>query len=256
MSQPNHAPIAMDKITEFLKESLFYPCSGLDGAPIKFTGKHFQKFIYVDYTIERDPFLQQCAHPGFRGYRMTDAHDLSVESVFGASWEDVGHQLRATVSDRDFDWSPESAFILATHFERVDGFDDEHGPKQFDLWFIKCEAITTYRAIYTRRGIKPKCVAHIRSGIALGGNFSGYIRILQKALSENPDGVPDYILHDTIGGDPRWGDYMRLLRFYQARARWTYKTAHHGFSHLTLRSRDERELPDFFSFGCDRLLAL
>ena len=256
MSQPNHAPIAMDKITEFLKESLFYPCSGLDGAPIKFTGKHFQKFIYVDYTIERDQFLQQCAHPGFRGYRMTDAHDLSVESVFGASWEDVGHQLRATVSDRDFDWSPESAFILATHFERVDGFDDEHGPEQFDLWFIQCEAITTYRALYTRRGIKPKCVAHIRSGIAFGGNFSGYIRVLQKTLIENPNGLPDYILHDTIGGDPRWGDYLRLLSFYRARTRWTYKTAHHGISHLTLRSRDERELPDFFSFGCDRLLAL
>ena len=256
MSQPNHAPIAMDKITEFLKESLFYPCSGLDGAPIKFTGKHFKKFIYVDYTIERDQFLQQCAHPGFRGYRMTDAHDLSVESVFGASWEDVGHQLRATVSGRHFDWSPERAFILATHFERIDGFDDEHGPEQFDLWFIQCEAITTYRAIYTRRGIKPKCVAHIRSGIAFGGNFSGYIRVLQKTLIENPNGLPDYILHDKIGADPQCGDNLPLVQFYQARARWTYKTAHHGISHLTLRSRDERELPDFFSFGCDRLLAL
>jgi hypothetical protein len=245
MFQPNHSLIAMDKITEFLKEALFYPCSGLDGTPVKFTGKYFQKFIYVDYSIDRDQFLQECMHPGFRGYRMTEVHDLSVESVFGDSWEHVGKQLRETVNNCDFDWSPQSAFILAAHFERIDGFDDEHGPKQFDLWFIKCEAITTYRAIYTRRGIKPKCVAHIRSGIAFGGNFSGYIRVLQKTLIENPDGPPDYILHDRIGGDPRWGDYLHLVQFYHTLARWTYQTLHHGFSHLTLKIRNNETCVDF-----------
>ncbi len=40
-------------LTEILEESLYYPASGFQGAPIEYLAGNFLSFVYADYGQER-----------------------------------------------------------------------------------------------------------------------------------------------------------------------------------------------------------
>ena len=72
----------------FLRECVFYPCSGLHGTPIQFLGKRFPRFLYADYSVDRERFDEAIHGRGFKGYRLRATEELDPENVFGMSWED------------------------------------------------------------------------------------------------------------------------------------------------------------------------
>lgn len=224
----------MSETDQFLRQAIFYPCSGKDGAPVKFVGKHFQSFFYADYSIDRDKFVGECESRGFLGYRVSRIQDLDVCSIFGSTWNEIGLEFQDTIKKVRFEWSPRLAFLIAVRFERLPEFPAEHGPQNFDLWFARCEAIATFRAVFVRRHIAPKCLAYIRSGIAFGGNFSDFPVELGRAVSDNPGGLPEFMLYDRMGGRPQCGDYLNLVENYSKVERWDYQTEGYGMSNLTL----------------------
>ncbi|MBP9019748.1 MAG: hypothetical protein KBG04_08025 [Bacteroidales bacterium] len=227
----------MNTLRQVLRDAVFYPCSGLDGAPVKFLAKRFQQFFYADYRIERDAFVRECEHRGFRGYRASTIQDLDVQQVFGCSWDDIGQEFRDTIARVPFDWSPRSAFVAAVHFKRLPEFSEDHGPPDFHLLFARCEAIATFRSVFSRRDIAPRCLVYIRSGIGFGGNFSEFPRELNRAVRNNRAGLPDFMLYDQMGGHPQYGDYLPLVEDYDQVERWDYQTEGYGQSHLTFARR-------------------
>jgi len=235
----------MNAIEEFLREAVYYPCSGTDGAPVKFTGKRFTKFLYADYAVTKERLLHECQHQGFRGYQASDVADIDVQSVFGGDWSDIAHQHQDILQRLLTPWIPETAYLIAVKFTRLDTFPEEHGPPSLALWFARCEAIATFRSVFTRRGIAPKCLAYIRSGIGFGGNFTQFPRALERTVAGNPAGLPQYMLSDHIGRNPRWGDYCQLVEAYHALERWDYRTEHYGHSNLTLGKRIRGHEPMF-----------
>jgi hypothetical protein len=210
----------MVDIDSFLKECVFYPCSALHGVPVKFLGKCFQRFLYVDYRIKRVDFEQSIEEGGFKGYRQSVVDEISPETLFGMSWDGVRESHRVSLSQIPFEWS--EPFVVLSRFERSPGYDDAHGPATFELMFVCCEAISTFISVFFRRNIVPRCLVHIRSGIGCGGNFSEYPYELNQALVENEGGLPPFIFYDFMGSSRDCGDYLDIIEKYETVEKWGY----------------------------------
>jgi hypothetical protein len=230
----------MDGIEEYLGESVFYPASGLDGAPVKFLGKNgFRRFFYADYAISREKFARENRERGFCGYRWHSTDELDFEAVFGCDWDTILHKHRCLITTLQFfDWDP--PFVAVARFERLASYADDHGPVHFELIFARCEAVTTYTDVFSRRRIAPKCIAYIRSGIGYGGNYPDFPQRLEEVLRQNPGGLPEFMLYDHLAADRRMGDYLSLIQEYEPIQRWDYRTEGYGVGSVTwakLRAR-------------------
>ncbi|MBU6401532.1 MAG: hypothetical protein KGS61_14540 [Verrucomicrobia bacterium] len=227
-----------DDIKAFLRESVFYPCCGLDGAPVKFTGKRFQRYFYVDYTIKRVEFEAECRQPGFCGYVCQGVRDLDFQQVFGNSAPEV----RRIYQDPAVQVRWAEPFVAIAEFERLPQYPESHGPARFELMFACCEAIAALRATYGRVEIAPLCLAYIRSGIGFGGGYEGFPQALMRALLANRAGPPRFVLYDHLGGNPRGGDYLSLIERYKVIERQNYRTEHYGWSNWTLAELERADL--------------
>ena len=210
----------MFDIDSFLKECVFYPCSALHGVPVKFLGNRFRRFLYVDYKIKRAEFDQSIEEGGFNGYQQSAVDELSPETIFGMSWDDVKESHCDTLSQVHSEWS--EPFVVLSRFTRLPDFNDDHGPATFELMFVCCEAIATFISVFSSRNIVPKCLVHIRSGISFGGNFSEYPGELNRALLENQGGLPPFMFYASMGSSRGGGDYLDIIEEYETVETWGY----------------------------------
>jgi hypothetical protein len=237
---------------QFLNGSVFYPCSGLDGAPIKYVGKTFQRFFYADYFTRKSDFFWDCQAGGCRGYTTSSVEELDVRTALGCSWEEIAQESPETIRELPFKWHPENAFLALARFEREPSYSDDHGPERFELLFAQCEAIALFRATYGRYGVVPGCLAHIRPGLSFGGNFRGYTEQLDRAMRQNRAGLPEFLLYDHLGADPGSGGYLPMASRYRKIQHWARYHPDFGSGGLYL-ARDrwrQRELAaDWASAG-------
>lgn len=208
----------MTNIDSFLRQCVYYPCSALHEVPVKILSKRFRRFFYADYSVERAQFEKFIEEDGFKGYRLSATDELTAEFVFGMSWEGVRQKHCNTLSRLHFEWS--EPFVVLSRFERASDLADDHGPASFEFMFARCEAIATFISTFSRRNIAPKCLAHIRSGIGLGGNFSDYPQELSRVLLANSGGLPGFMLYDQTGSSSNCGDYLDLIEKYESVERW------------------------------------
>ena len=57
-------------LKDVLKDSLYYPASGLNGTPVKYLAGNVWSYIYADYAIERDKYLYIAT--SFPGHRIVE----------------------------------------------------------------------------------------------------------------------------------------------------------------------------------------
>ena len=218
----------MNDIDSFLKDCVYYPCSGLHGVPVRLLGKRFQRFFYADYSVDRNQFESSISNAGFKGYQLSAREDLAPELVFGMSWKEFAQRHHSTTSRVPIERS--NPFVALCRFKREMDFNDDHGPLEFELMFARCEAIATFVSAFSQRNVAPKCLVYIRSGIGFGGNFSEYPRDLRSALLSNSSGLPSFMFYDAMGSNSNCGDYLDLVKNYEQIERWGYPDG----GHLTL----------------------
>lgn len=211
--------ISMNQWENFLSECVYYPCSGLHGTPVKLLSSRFQKFFFCDYFIKLQEFLNGVENGGFNGYTLTSLVDVSPEDIFGVSWDRFRSDNDETFSRLHFDWC--EPFIAFCTFRREADVPGSHGPEKFELLFARSEAIATFDSVFSRHRISPKCLVHVRSGMGFGGNFSGYPRLLEDSLRTCRGGLPQFILHDSLGVGPG-GDRLQLINEYREVQTWGY----------------------------------
>ena len=199
-------------VRRLLRDSVFYPCSGLDGRPVELLGRRWQTFVYADYDIDRERLETECRERGFRGYDLDELEFIPWNSLFKRSWSAVRRDLDLVAERRGVP-VPEP-FIASCNWIRQADVSGDHGPARFTLWFIRLEAVTAYRELYVRRRVAPRCLVNVCPGLAFGGNYPGYRDALSVALFENPAGLPDHLLHDLDVGDfPMLSDRVALDRY-------------------------------------------
>jgi hypothetical protein len=226
---------ALMDIEGFLRESVYYPCCGYDGTPVRFLGKRFQRYLYVDYSIDPTGLQERLQAQGFKGYAIADAADIDINDLTGRSWASLAREFQKYVPEHFSKMKrTDQPCALHVQFSRMPDYGPNHGPDTFEVMFVRSEGVTTYRTVFLRRGIAPKCLVHIRPGTAFGGNYSGYPCELERAVRENSAGLPDFILYESALSNTRSGDYMPIIRRYTPMRRWRYRPEEYGTGHVTL----------------------
>ena len=143
-----------------LKDSLYYPASGLDGDPIRHLGGYIHSFVYTDYSVGETKIAESLVDPKhqLKGYRLIFSKNVS-ETVFGSSppYEQNGSKA-ATLP-----------YALWAVLERLNEFGTNHGPRRLSFLFIGGEAVQVFKHLYIDNGETPEVVAIIHCGIGWGG---------------------------------------------------------------------------------------
>ena len=74
-------------LPSILKDSLYYPCCCFDGDPVKYFMGNVYSFVYVDYGVSREQFLNEIKENGFRGYHLIHEKEIKVEQLAPTGWK-------------------------------------------------------------------------------------------------------------------------------------------------------------------------
>ncbi len=168
-------------IQDILTGSLFYPASGIDGAPVKYLGGMVHSFVYADYGVSKGRIQRLMAMPSFLGYRTVRLGEYDL-GVWDCSLpESLPEYIRGYVKP---------FFALMGIFERVDGCSSDHGPKRFSILYLCAEGISVFKQLYVRHAIAPRVIAIIRPGHGFGFNWTNFIQPsshLRQAIGKGSD---------------------------------------------------------------------
>ena len=185
-----------------LRDSLYYPCSGLDGDPVKHLAGNIVSFVYVDRGFSRERVLNELKYPGFLGYRPIATPRCVTERELAPD----GRPLATPIDNFHF--------CIWSVFQRQEGVAADHGPSRFSLLYICADSVATFRAIYHTNAVAPRALALIQPG----GDFTNPQGIFARSVHDNPAGLPEVLLYGGYGPrrayqDP-WPAYTTYLCFY------------------------------------------
>jgi hypothetical protein len=193
-------PLRELPLVDILSGSVYYPASGVRGAPVKYLGGNFHSFVYVDYGIGRDRLVQNL--DGFRGYQLVAFRDVTRGELIPNGWKQ--QYVRPSQCNLRHIMSLNSApFGMWSIHERTKEYGPDHGPDRFSLLFIGGDGVATFQALYHGNQVTPAVVAVIQPGTGFGCNWTNFEDprdIFARSVSENPAGIPEYLL---FGG---WGE--------------------------------------------------
>lgn len=191
-------------ISDILRNSCFYPASGFDASPIIIANGFVHSFVFADYGTSKSDYMRAISISGFRGYRCREAREVQKKDIVPDSWmpsipsrfdESRGLERLMDAQSRC------EAFGHWTIWERLEGFDDRHGPSVFSLLFLGGEGIAAYEGLYNRNGIQPAICALIQPGHCFGNNWTNFWKedapFWRTVTSRQTS--PDYILIGAAG---------------------------------------------------------
>jgi hypothetical protein len=245
-------------IEQMLSGSLFYPSCGLDVDPVRYMGRrNIRSFIYVDYDVEHDQVIQTLHDPeeGFRGYNVTYWRDVTERELAPHGWKPI--------HPRPSDGKPppplQKPFAIWSIHDRLQGFDNAHGPSRFSLLYVGGEGVATFQALYHSSKIRPEVVAIIAPGHGCGKNWTNFedpTKIFGRSvLSYNPAGKPDYVMcgyyHNGAEGgltEACWPEYSQLIDSWRSHTHGLglFRLGHSNSMEAHVSTQAETENP------CDR----
>ncbi len=206
----NHEPFPLQDI---LRDSLYYPASGLDGDPVKRLAGCVHSFVYVDIDLvgefNRDALARELErrefrdYEGFKGYEIVDRREVTRKELFRyrhppTAVRDVLARQLGEKWYRELPPRGEASFFCDwLVFERQARFGRRHGPSRFSFLVIRAEAVHTFLKLYMAESIAPEAVAVIQSGRP--EIFEDPGGIFPQCVLSNPAGRPKILL---LGG---WG---------------------------------------------------
>ena len=207
-------------IQTILKSAVVYPCCALHGVPIKRLANRFSNFVYIDYKFTQEEVDEALEGHGLKGYELVAKTRLDPMALIGQSWEEYESSSQKLIGalTRQFEGASASLYT----FKRLAHVDASQGGGTLNLIYARAEAVSFIDAAYNRVGIKPICLAHIRSGIGFGGNYTVYPKRLSGLMRSNSAGLPDFFFVDKRGRSKDYGDYLDLFEEYQIIEVWSY----------------------------------
>lgn len=208
-----------------LENSFYYPCSHFDGGPVKHFMGNVYSFLYVDYGVSREDFLNELKNRGFRGYHIIYQRSISQNELTPNGWTvyiPPGEDER-----NPNDYYPEctkNPFCEWVIFERAPDKDDSYNPKRFSLLFLCADGAAAYQAIYLSNNIKPRIVAIIQPGHCFGGNwtiFTDREKIFARSVCYKRELLPDYLINGGYGKaclyeNSIWDEYTTPVKMLNA----------------------------------------
>lgn len=222
------------QVQTILKDSLYYPCSGLDGDPVKYFMGNVYSFFYVDYGVSREDFLNELKRRGFRGYHIIHQQTITQKDLTPNGWTiyiqpDKNEIDRLRLNEEFYRNWIKKPFCEWVIFERDEDKDDTYNPKMFSLLYLCADGIAAYQAIYLSNNIKPRMIAIIQPGTGFGGNWTDFRdrgKIFARSIFYKKELLPEYLINGGWGKDkddyykkPIFKEYSELIiKFYAGKA--------------------------------------
>lgn len=186
-------------LPEILKDSVYYPACGLDGDPIKYLGKQFQSFVYVDYGVGRDEVFRRLEH--FKGYELEVCRELEPNALVPTGWVQCQFARMNNVPEPIVRLIQEPFAIWALYRRQLN-YSDDHGPTGFSLLYIGGDGVATFHELYHSVQIAPAVICLIQPGTGFGGNWTDFEAqhgMLARLVLGNPAGRPRFLLYGGAG---------------------------------------------------------
>ena len=221
MPVPESVPVWLSKLgdplgpipmPDVLRHCVYYPAAGLDGDPVKYLGRYFQSFVYVDYGVGEQLVLNDL--PNFRGYDQISNRQVGQDELVPQGWQPP--KLRPEDGDPTRNASfIKPPFAIWAVYDRRPEVCSEHGPQRFSLLYIGGEGAATFHALFYSHQVAPAVVALIQPGTGFGRNWTDFEnpnRVFARLVRENPAGQPGHLLYGgwSDGGcyrDAPWPEY-------------------------------------------------
>lgn len=183
-----------------LSDSLYYPACELDGQIVKHFSKEYQSFIFCDYAVGEDAFNAEIEH--FKGYQLVGHRSLKQEELVPNGWSPELPPHLVKEEYLKYQQHLKKPFAHWAVYERMEGFDENHGAKRFSLLFVGGEGAATYQALYWSNHKTAKALAIIQPGTGFGLNYTDFRdskRILGWVVLNNKSGIPDKLIYGGNG---------------------------------------------------------
>lgn len=178
-------------LRDILAGCCFYPAAGFDGTPVRAYGKRVSSFVHTDWMHGRDDLLEALGSTPFRGYGI-----LGQRDVLEVELNPSGKRPRTPLTLKDYpvpSGAREGAFATWTVWERLEGFDDDHGPGRFSLLHLRSDGTAAYQVLFEGNGVLPEIVCSIRPGIGFGGGFGNFDEVFLECIDMHPMGRSPYV---------------------------------------------------------------
>ena len=207
-----------------LRDSLYYPCSGFDGKPVKYLAGKILSFVYVDYGYTRNELFAELEGRGFRGYDLVASRSISEPDLAPQGWRLPPLELHDgyPTKYRDRIKEPFYEWLL---FQRREDFPACHGPSRVSLLYLCADGVAAFYTLYVSNSIAPRIVAVIQPGHGFGMNWTNFEdprKIFSRSVLGNPGGRPEFLLYGGWGkphhyGSSCWPDYNENVCFFGGR---------------------------------------
>jgi hypothetical protein len=201
-------------LQELLRDSLYYPACGLDEKPIKYLAGNVFSFVYAEYCkLQQDRMRDRT----FDGYFNIVWREFGLSEFVDPGWQPA---FQVPLEKREVYGWEKRTFILWSVWKRLPDKESSHGPELFSLLYMGSEAVNTYHILYNGNNrqnttpIAPKILAIVQPGDGFGGGWTPLKKpaeLFHKVVSDNPGGMPQYILCDkALVGSPEapcWREY-------------------------------------------------
>lgn len=185
---------------QLLEDSVYYPASGTDGAPVQYLHHLSRTFIYVDYNYSLERLKSEMLNHGFMGYeifaeRLVREHEITPKNF--RPHEFPSKEDGDPRKPFDGGWVHQPSYAYWTIWQRTADFGEEHGPIRFSLFNLCADGVASFDALYYTWETKPLVFRIIRPGTGYGLNWTDFRKpgqIMHRLAMNNPAGAPEYML--------------------------------------------------------------
>jgi hypothetical protein len=222
-------------LIKILKQSTFYPASGIDFNNIEGLLQYSNSFIHVDYLLSADRVEEALRSDIlYHGFELIGIRQVALSELTPNELEPVGFPLKdgeeERISKRNQATYYNNYFCFWAVYELgIDG--------QFSVLHIGSEACEIFDALYVKNKINPTVVAIINPGEGFGDNWTVFrnpdhtlFKSMQLNSEENKISLPQYVYTNmTLQGRCFWPNYELINR-------------------ESLKRQDSNEVDEYFTF--------
>lgn len=226
---------SMFNLKDILRESVFYPASGIDGSDIECLSNQYCSFIHVDYSTPSDVIETGMRHHFVGvGYDLIGLKYVTMDELtpngfrprnFVINEHENARLKMDFIKDRFYHKNFTPFAIWAVYELNPSKTGKTEGKaNRFSLLHIGGEACATFEAIYLNNKINPKCIAIISPGEGYGDNWTIFrdpdyrlYQILHFNATNNNANMPSQLLTNMMISDIDncfWPNYIYQSRCF------------------------------------------